>query len=66
MEKKGKASTRAKNKYNAKAYDRIHLMVPKGTKDMILEMAKKRSETINGFLNRIIKEEFKREDGSEK
>ena len=66
MEKKGKASTRAKNKYNAKAYDRIHLMVPKGTKDMILERAKKRSETINGFLNRIIKEEFKREDCAEK
>ena len=31
----GKASTRAKNKYNAKAYDQFLITVPTGHKDLI-------------------------------
>ena len=34
-EKKSKASTRAKNKYNAKAYDRINIAIKKGSKAKI-------------------------------
>lgn len=34
-EKFGKASTRAKNKYNAKAYDQFLVTVPAGQKDVI-------------------------------
>ena len=33
METKGTARTRANNKYNAKAYDRVALMVKKGKRE---------------------------------
>lgn len=35
----GKAATRAKNKYNAKTYDRISLIVPRGEKEKIRQAA---------------------------
>ena len=50
----GKASTRAHNKYIAKAYDRINLTVPKGKKDTIQAHAEARGESVNGFINRAI------------
>ena len=50
----GKASTRAHNKYIAKAYDRINLTVPKGKKDTIQAHAETQGESVNGFINRAI------------
>ncbi len=50
----GKASTRAHNKYIAKAYDRINLTVPKGKKDTIQAHAENQGESVNGFINRAI------------
>lgn len=50
----GKASTRAQNKYIAKAYDRINLTVPKGKKDTIQAHAETQGESVNGFINRAI------------
>lgn len=45
----------ANNKYNAKAYDRINIAVPKGTKEKIQEHIKKTGDvSINAFLNRLI------------
>ena len=55
----GKASTKAHNKYNNKAYDRINLTVPKGKKDQIREHAEGHSESVNGFINRAIDETMK-------
>lgn len=52
----GKASTRAHNKYNDKAYDRINLTVPKGKKEKIKEHAESRGESVNAFINRAIDE----------
>lgn len=40
----GKASTRAQNKYIAKAYDRINLIVIKGKKGEIRAMQKRREK----------------------
>lgn len=50
----GKASTRAHNKYIAKAYDRINLTVPKGKKETIQAHAEAQGESVNGFINRAI------------
>lgn len=50
----GKASTRAQNRYIAKAYDRINLTVPKGKKDTIQTHAEAQGESVNGFINRAI------------
>ena len=57
----GKASTRAQNKYIAKAYDRINLTVPKGKKDTVQAHATAQGESVNGFINRAIDEAMERD-----
>lgn len=53
-ETQGKASTKAKNKYNAANYERIALVVPKGKKAKIKAYADSKGESINGFVNKAI------------
>ena len=60
----GKASTRAHNKYNAKAYDRINLTVAKGQKENIQAHATAHGESVNGFIGRAIVETMER-DGAD-
>lgn len=55
------ARRRANEKYNAKAYDEIKVRVPKGKKDDIKVHAEKNGETLNGFINRAIDEQIKRD-----
>lgn len=50
----GKASTASKNKWNAKAYDRINLTVPKGKKEIVQAHAEAIGTSVNGFINRAI------------
>ncbi|RKJ78381.1 hypothetical protein D7X33_09910 [Butyricicoccus sp. 1XD8-22] len=50
------------NKYIAKAYDRINLVVRKGEKDKIKFHAEKRGESINGFINRAIRNQIERDN----
>ena len=57
----GKSSSTAKNKYNAKAYDRINLVVPKGKKDLIKEHSITMGESVNSFINRAINEQMARD-----
>ena len=57
----GTAKTRAQNKYIAKAYDRVSLVLPKGVKDEVAEHAAKRGESLNGFISRAIAELMTRE-----
>lgn len=54
----GKASAASKNAWNAKAYDRIGLMVPKGRKEEIKAYAESCGESVNGFINRLIEQEM--------
>jgi len=56
----GKTSTASKAKYNAKAYDRIVVNVYKGVKEQIQAHAAERGESVNGFINRAIKEAMER------
>ena len=57
----GKASTRAQNRYIAKAYDRINLTVAKGQKENIQAHAAAHSESVNGFIGRAIMETMARD-----
>lgn len=50
----GKTSAASKNKYNATAYDRVALTVPKGMKAELRQHAASRGESLNGFINRAI------------
>ena len=52
--KNSEARIKANNRYNAKAYDRINIAVPKGKKESIQEAAATRGESLNGFVNRAI------------
>lgn len=61
----GKTSNASKSKYNEKAYDRLSLYVPKGTRDIIKTHAEAQGESVNGFVSRAITEQMKR-DGQEK
>jgi len=62
----GKTSAAAHNRYNAKAYDRINLMVRKGNKDVIKTHAASMGESVNGFINRAIAEAMARDTGESK
>lgn len=54
------AKTRAVRKYNAKAYDRIGIVVPKGQKEIIAAYAKSIGMTTNGFITALIKKEIEK------
>lgn len=52
--KNSSARIQANNRYNAKAYDRINIAVPKGKKDTIVTYAKLHGESTNAYINRAI------------
>lgn len=60
----GTARTKANNKWNAKAYDRINLTVPKGKKETISGAAKKAGQSVNSYINQAIDERMKKESDS--
>ena len=61
----GKTSSAVQNKYNAKAYDRINLTMPKGKKEVIQNHAEERGESTNAFINRAINETMQRDSESD-
>lgn len=54
-----KPATIAKNKYNAKAYDRIALQVKKGQRDIIRSYAESKGMSLNGYINMLIENDMK-------
>lgn len=63
--KVSKAQQKAQNKWIAKAYDRINLIVTKGKKDVIQAHAEAQGESVNGFINRAIDEAMERDSEKE-
>lgn len=59
--KNSPARIRANNKYNAKAYDRISLAIPKGQREIIKAHAAACGESVNAFIIRAIKEAIQRD-----
>ena len=55
---KTKTSTAVKNRYNAKAYDRVGLMLPKGRKADVEAYVIKNGESVNGYVNRLMREDM--------
>ena len=55
------AQKRATAKYNAKAYDRIEIKVPKGKKTEIQAFAKNHGESVNAFVTRLIEQAMQTE-----
>ncbi len=59
----GKPATKAKNKYNAKAYERLYLVVKAGEKAKIEARAKETGQSLNGYINGLIKKDMGESDG---
>jgi hypothetical protein len=57
-ENKGTAQTRAKNKYNAKNYDSLRIVVKKGNKAVISDYAASKGKSINGLVNELLETEI--------
>lgn len=58
MDKQNPA-TKAKNKYNAKMYDNLRIVVKKGKKEIIRKAAEGAGESINSYVNKAIDERLK-------
>lgn len=50
--------TKASNKYNAKAYDRITVLVKKGEKEVIKKYAEEHGQSLNAFITELIHREM--------
>lgn len=61
----GKTSAKSKNTWIEKAYDRINLTTPKGSKEAIQAHAAAQGESTNGFINRAISEAMERDNAKE-
>lgn len=57
--------TAYKNQWARENMDRISLALPKGQKEVIQVHAKKRGESVNGFIGRAITETIERDDAQE-
>ena len=61
----GKTSSKVKNRYNEKVYDRISLVVPKGKKEELQAYAARQGESLNAFINRAITETINKQGAEE-
>lgn len=50
-----KAQIKATNKYNAKKYDNLRIIVPKGRKAAIEGHAKSKGLSVNGLVNDLLR-----------
>ena len=48
------------NQFNANAYDRIAVVVPKGQKEAIKARAESQGESVNAYIWRLIQEDMKK------
>lgn len=53
-----KAHIKASNKYNAKAYDQLKVLVKKGQRDVIKQYAESKGLSLNGYINKLISEDM--------
>ena len=59
MAKNSPAKIQANNRYTAKAYDRIQVVVPKGRKADVEAHAKSKGESVNGLINALLRADMK-------
>lgn len=56
------ARKKANAKWNAKAYDRINIAVPKGYKDRINAIAEQHGQSLNSFIKDAIRAKIEQND----
>ncbi len=55
-------STDYKRSFNAQTYDRLNIVVPKGQKAQIEELARLRHQTVNGLVGSLLQREMQLTD----
>lgn len=55
-------STNYKRSFNAQAYDRLNIVVPRGQKAQIEELARERKQTVNGLVGFLLQREMQLTD----
>ncbi|MDO5396353.1 MAG: hypothetical protein Q4G33_00310 [bacterium] len=58
-----KAQQKAVNKYIKGNYDRLNIVVSKGTKSLIEAAAKAKDESINGYVKKAVKARYEADTG---
>lgn len=53
-----KTSSAVKNKYNAKAYDRITIVIKKNATDKVKERAESQGLTMSGYIKKLINDDM--------
>lgn len=56
------ARKKANEKYNAKAYDQVKVLVKKGKREIIKAHAESKGMSLNGYINALIEADMKQED----
>lgn len=56
----GKTSAAVKNRYNAKAYDKIILAVPKGSKELYKNLAKSKNKSLTQLIKELLGKELEK------
>ena len=52
---KTKTSSAVKQRYNEKAYDRLAITIPKGQKQAVEARAQGKGQSVNGYVNGLIR-----------
>ncbi len=53
-----KTSSAVKDRWNKKTYDQVAFRVPKGRKETLEQRAQETGESVNGYLNRLIRDDL--------
>lgn len=57
----GTSATRAKNRYNAKMYERLNIVIKTGEKEKIKQRAEKLGKSVNAYITDLIYEDMEKE-----
>ena len=57
--------TEYKNRFAAEKYDRVGLMLKKGSKELLNNAAAKNSESLNAYIKKAVRKQYKRETGND-
>lgn len=61
----GKTSAAVKNRYAAKAYDRLQIIIKKGKKSELQAAAEKQGDSLNAYIKKAVREQYKKDTGND-
>lgn len=61
----GKTSAAVKNRYAAKAYDRLQIIIKKGKKFELQAAAEKQGDSLNAYIKKAVREQYKKDTGND-